>query len=625
MFRDHIPVAILTSALGWTLAVLFHVFSTWTVVLALVLGIGVGIARFRHLSGRTSEDDNDNVPAFDVRAKAGLVSVHLLQAALLAMLFLSRTDQGVVSPWKVLPASIFPLYALTLLALMLINESLPGRFRRFAWFVQCFIAFSTSAIIYRLGFGFDPFIHQAAVRSLVTHNDIQLPSILYVGQYALEGALVRLTRVSIRLLDPFLLPVLGTWASAYLVPKALRLWKSGLDASPWPILLLTFAPFTFTVPYYGAHLALFVGIVLLPHLKTRSGYGLAFLLSAFALFLHPLLAIPLIVLIGGAIISERFPKLAGPLAFVATLGGLAVAFAVYVHQLGGTIAAPNAKALSDAWHIVTAFPFATHNWAWYVTVFYKFFHVWPWLMAACGWYGYRFLPDGLRPLARVLVGTAAALFIVALGLAASVRFENIASTEQFEFALRLRAAIPVLFLPGLFLLADRVRDSLTHAARTIAYGTVAAFCGAIWYLSYPQANVFVMGSVPGLSATEIRVVQKIESLSGQAAYAALTPQMVSAAALQQIGFERSLSKESVQSYPYAIPTGGALYKTYMGLWKGASVTSTLQDARSLTNQTQIFIVLPYSWDPTRRIHYELDPLATASADVDGTYGVYRFE
>lgn len=625
-FPDAPLIGILTASLLLTAAVLLHVFSWIAIVLACTLGGLTGYARLRAARAATidvpatKDDERDRA-----RSIFAHVAIHLLQACTLLALFLQRTDEGIVSPWQAVPVSIFPLFGLTLFIILSTRPWLSVRQRSWVWFFQLFIAFGVSAIVYRLGFGFDPFIHQAAVRSLVTHGDIQLPSILYAGQYAVEAAIVRVTRVPIGILDPFLLPVLGAWLGAFVIPRALRLWSQQLDWSPWPLLLLTFAPFTFTVPYYGAYLIFLLGIFLLPYMRTNRGLLLAALLTAFALFIHPLLAIPLGTLIAGSIASRHAAKSAGVLSFLGTFGCLAIAFSMYVHQLGGSISAPTFTSLKDAWHIVTGFPFATHNWAWYITVFYRFFHVWPWIAIAIGWYGYRFLPDHLRPLRSVFVGTALGVFAISLGLASSVRFENIASVEQFEFALRLRSALPVLFLPGLFLAVRRAGSHLTSKWRLPAIAAASLFMTVIWFLSYPQANVFVMGAVPGLSATEIRTVQTIESLSGGKPYAALTPQMVSAAALQQIGFDKPLSDDALQRYPYAIPTGGAFYQAYMSLWAGADASTVIEEARRLSKEWQIFIVIPYTWDPRRTLHDRLIPLSSESTDIDGTYEVYRFE
>lgn len=623
---DALPIGLLTTCLLLTTSVLLHVFSWPTIVLSLALGALAGCVRFRSIKTLEAiEPAPANTERDRVRTLGTQAVIHLLQACTLLALFLQRTDEAIFSPWQVVPLSVFALFGLTLFVILNTQAWLNARQRSWIWFFQLFIAFGVSAIIYKLGFGFDPFIHQAAVRSLANHGDIQLPSILYVGQYAIEATIVRLTRLPIGILDPFLLPILGAWLGAFVVPRTLRLWCKESVWSPWPLLLLTFAPFTFTVPYYGAYLILLLGVFLLPYLRTNRGLLLAALLTGFALLVHPLLAIPLGTVIAGAFASRYVPKYAGALSFVGTFVSLAIAFYVYVHQLGGTISAPTFASLKDAWHIVTAFPYDTHNWSWYVSVFYRFFHIWPWIVIALGWYGYRSLPEQLKPLRGVLVGSGLGLFVIALGLAASVRFDNIASIEQFEFALRLRSAIPVLFLPGLFLAAKRLSTQL-HPKRCIpAIACASLFITVIWFLSYPQANVFVMGAVPGLSVTEIRTVQTIESLSKGKTYAALTPQMVSAGALQQLGFEKPLAKDAEQSYPYAIPTGGAFYQAYMSLWSGADAASVIENARLLSKERQIFVVIPYTWDPNHALHDQLIPLSTESTDVDGTYEVYRFE
>ncbi len=613
-----------TGLLTLTGFVFFHAFFFWTPVLAVIVG---GIAWFIRLRSTIQEDEPVPLDAPAPRPLMIRVScavIIAIQAIITWQLLIHRTDAAISSPWQVLPASIFPLFAAAVFLLLIIGESVPKWLNRCLWAWQYLLAFGVSAIVYRLGFGFDPFIHQAAARSLVAHGDIQLPSILYIGQYALEAGLTRITTLSISQIDRWLVPSFAVLLGTFLLPKAQHLWGATKGSSSgWPLLLLAFLPFTFTVPYHLAYPCLLLIVILLPHLKTKQGLLLGALLVAVTGSFHPLLAIPALALLSCSFISHRWKRRIGFVACLLTSIGLMGAFYFYVHQLGGMMSIPTWASLRSTIHTLFGFPYDSHAWPWYAWTFYRFLHLWPFIFSIIGWFGYRSLPDETRILRFPLLGVAGGMLLTAIFLAASTSFVNIISTEQYEFALRLRYAIPILFFPGVIIYIHDRLESFGEVPRLISYLVISLFATGIWYTSYPQANRFVHTAAPGVSFVDIDTVTTIESLSNGRSYAALTPQMTSAAALRSIGFDRELSSDSRQRYPYAIPTGGEFYQQYLRLWREPNTELIIEAARSITHEQQLFIAIPVTWDPNQSIHKRLAPLADTHTNVDGAVMVYQ--
>lgn len=625
LFRDAGLIGGLTTVLFLTGSVLLHVFTLLTILISVIAGLFVGYLRYRPLN---QHKDNRSEPPIilSVGEKMGCASLVMLQALLSWTLFSHQADIGISSPWQILPSYIFPMFGLSLFLLFLIADTLPAWLRRLLWAWQFFLAFSVSAIVYRLGFGFDPFIHQAAARYLVAHGDIQLPSILYIGQYALEAGIARLTPISIAGIDRWLIPFFGVWLGAILLPRALRTWNiEGRITSAWPLLLLPFLPFTFTVPYHIAYVCFLLIICLLPYLQTRQGLLLAVCLTSFTAFVHPLLAIPAIALILSIWIGKRWPSLLGVSAFFLTSIGLVSSFLFYAYTLGGTITSPAILSLQNAFLVIFGFPYEGFRWPWYAWAFYGFMHLWPLCFSIIGWIGYGYLSSSHRSLRSPLLGVAIGMIASGIFLAATTTLTNIISAEQHEFALRLRYAAPLLFLPGVVFFFHSWKQRLDETPRLIAYALLAAFATSIWYTSYPQANTFVQTASPGVSRADIDTVNAIEQLAQGTSYAALTPQMTSAAALKSIGFERELSRDSRQRYPYAIPTGGEFYELYLRLWEEPDAAQIIRGAQSMTHETQIFIAIPKEWDPNRSIYDRLAPFADAHEIVDSVVDLYQYK
>ncbi|MCR4311985.1 MAG: hypothetical protein NUV56_01740, partial [Candidatus Uhrbacteria bacterium] len=128
-----------------------------------------------------------------------------LQCVTLLFLAAARTSEPLVSPWTILPASIFVFFFLSCVLTLYVQQRGTNATLIFGA-LQVFLAVGLSAIVYGVGFGFDPFVHRAAEAALVATGHIEPLSLLYSGQYALVGALHLLTQLPVLVIDISLLP-----------------------------------------------------------------------------------------------------------------------------------------------------------------------------------------------------------------------------------------------------------------------------------------------------------------------------------------------------------------------------------------------------------------------------------
>ena len=225
-FPDHWLIGGLTTALITTTLLLTHHFILGALLIAIIIGGIIGYTRYRNTARqRVNTDELSTSKTTTIVDRLTIMITLLTQGAIFAILIKQQTDAAISSPWPSLPSTIFILFGLSTFLLLILGDPLAHKIHQWLWAVQLFLSFSVSAIVYKLGFGFDPFIHQAAIQHIVTHGDIQLPSILYAGQYALEATISKLTTLSVIPLDTFLIPVATALFAAFVWPQALKLWK----------------------------------------------------------------------------------------------------------------------------------------------------------------------------------------------------------------------------------------------------------------------------------------------------------------------------------------------------------------------------------------------------------------
>ncbi|MBI2476865.1 hypothetical protein HYV72_01700 [Candidatus Uhrbacteria bacterium] len=218
--------------------------------------------------------------------------------------FLSRfeTLEPSRSPWLVVSPVILLAIAACTLWLTIIARKGATRLSIVATIATFFAVVSIAWSVYPLGYGFDPFLHQATLDHIAQFGTIAPKPLYYIGQYAIELALLVPLKISAAAIDPFVLPVLA----ALLLPvlAATSVWHITKRAIPTCVaalatLLLPLSPFINTTPQGLAFLwSLAVMFLALPELITGARWTPHTLLGIVAcatLFIHPLAGLPAVV------------------------------------------------------------------------------------------------------------------------------------------------------------------------------------------------------------------------------------------------------------------------------------------------------------------------------------------
>ncbi|MDD5252073.1 MAG: hypothetical protein PHT12_05585 [Patescibacteria group bacterium] len=555
--------------------------------------------------------------------------------AVIAIMFVARaagmlagasTDTALRTPWDVVPADFFLIFCLaSLAALSVALADAVGVWALAPLTALSGLAVSVAVVVYRIGYGFDPFIHQATERLILTVGEVAPKPLYYAGQYALVTVLTRLGHVAVADIDAWLVPI----AFAAIVPLAywsLRRsfrWPSWLAASvAFGLLLLPLDQFVSTTPQGLANVfALATLFVALPMATGRadaaSPAALVTLVVA-TLITHPLAGIPLAVTVGlvfllahgenktlrHRLILAGIATAVGALALPAALlvngagiGGLAGALGEGLRQASESIALKDffaADIVSRQYQATLDFAYA-----------WRQARVAAWLLAGFAgavWLARRH-PAALAYLAAAAIGLTDWFLIRWL-----VRFPSLIDYEQSAYADRLIGLSVIMIAPAALWLAGetlaklRERPALKFGAVLLAAGLATASL----YLAYPRHDQYETSRGWSTSGADVKAVQFIEQDAAGRPYVTLANQSVSAAAMREFGFKRYYDSHDAarpgQIYFYPIPTGGALYAEFLDMNDALGSTSVARRAMDLAGtDTTYFVVSNYWWQAQKII------------------------
>jgi len=248
--------------------------------------------------------------------KATILDIILLSAfcflfsVCLYILFTHQTSQAIISPWQIVPTYFFALYSLaTAILITIIIRQNNGTMEQ--WnnvklgfktqlnivliSMHYFLSFSVCWIIYKIGYGFDPFIHQATMDLIDKTGSVTPKPFYYLGQYSLIVILHKITFIPLVWLDKLLAPILAAIYLPVTFYRVLSQWFENHKAAlllPLILLILPFSFFIVTTPQNLAYLLLCLAILLGLICKNVQSLMIIYLFALTALVIQPIAGIP---------------------------------------------------------------------------------------------------------------------------------------------------------------------------------------------------------------------------------------------------------------------------------------------------------------------------------------------
>ncbi len=564
-----------------------------------------------------------------------LVLAALCDAAALRWLVGARTEEAIRTPWEAVPPIFFLWIGLgtACLAALAYRKRYP-HLALGAMALHLFALLAPAALVYAVGYGFDPFVHQAAERLVAAEGAVTPKTPYYVGQYALVTVIAKLFRLGVEGVDRFLLPVMTALflpvSAAWLLRRGFGVARPLALVGALGVFLLPLASFVSTTPQGVSNLffllTVMIGAAWLHAHRPPLGFVLA--LAAASLAAHPLAGIPAAfaaaLLMTVKLRHDGIPmaRLAKGVVFGILVGvaALAVPLAFSLREGKGSlpIEAAFSKPIAT---LVENVPFEGPgietryrpllDFAEFIDRNYDLF--WFLLAGAGAWLLGRKKP--YRRSALALGGLSLALLAGSSILRTGFTFEGVIGYEQGNYAARLYeagllAASPLVL--AAFAWWWRALGRTDAAVRFLMALVFAAAVAALAYGAFPRLDDYRYSRGYSTSGHDVEAVRWIGT-HAIGPYVVLANQSVSAAALREYGFRTYYGDQ----FYYAIPTGAPLYRRYLEMVYDGPSRATMEAAMRDIGVGQAFFVVNDYWTDGARIVEAAKKTADSWQEIGG--------
>ncbi|MEK7083878.1 MAG: hypothetical protein AAB932_01450, partial [Patescibacteria group bacterium] len=435
---------------------------------------------------------------------------------LFATLLSRRYGDTLISPWTILGPKFFLMFFLTSVLLFFVFQKTPknrinhapqGYMVNLPFLVlHATLMLSVALILFKNGFGFDPFIHHAAEEWILAHGVILPKQPYYIGQYMLAILISALFHLPIASVDAGLVPIFAGILFPAMAFFAFVQKQYAAKLLP-ALLLMFFIPLNFFTATTPNNLALLYAALCIFWMWYETEYGtiqthiFGLLLAGAALAVHPFIGVPLVIAYLGflAIQAQRSKPL-----------GVAIAVAVFLCMVFALPALffVNAERSGDA--LALQSPIATIGQ--FLTLFKRPF--WEWIDKApippLQWKMLYWYKSAIKPIAvlAAIAGffllqkkykeqrawyfllCAGALFVSSFLLATTIKFPNVITYEQGVYADRLLEFSLIFLVPFFLIATNELFKKIEAQKRSVPLISMlfAAILLISWYFTYPTRD-----------------------------------------------------------------------------------------------------------------------------------------
>lgn len=551
----------------------------------------------------------------------------------LYLLYKSRSDRSLISPWQIINYKFFIFYSFSSLTLTLIlaKKEITTASKLIALSFHYFLSFSIVALIYKIGYGFDPFIHGATMELIDKSGSVTPKPFYYLGEYGLIILLHKLSGFSIYILNKFLLIIL---AAIFLPISIYRFINSNNSnfinyLTPLFILILGFSPFIVTTPQNLSYLFLILTIIFG---LTKNNTLWSLILALATLAVHPLTGIPALcwwlalnLINKKDKIKQKTYKALKYFLFAGSV--LILPLALFIS--GG-------KGLKEInWNLnflvepikklfTTLSGAGQENWLLNFIYFFSYNYA-LWLIIIIGLSLFWFYRQATKPNFKSLIFINTAL-IAAYLISSQIVFTDLINYEQANFASRLLILIIIFFIP---LITDGLNNFLNLIIKQnklikilwLIFGVTLITTSL--YISYPRFDKYFNSRGYSTSQNDIAAVRLINQ-KANGRYLVLANQQVSAAALKEFGFDHYYQTSAGLIYFYPIPTGGQLYQYYLDMVYKNPSRETMAQARNLAGVDESYLVVNLYWFQSARVINAAKLTANSWENINNEIYIFKY-
>ena len=538
--------------------------------------------------------------------------------------------EPVRSPWDVIdPLAIMAILIAGTAYLFLIRST--TRIALWSTVSLFFSLIGLAAVVYPLGYGFDPFIHRATVAHILEFGSIEPKPLYYAGQYALELIGARLFSVPIQVLDVYLAPVCASLFLSAAAFFGFAPLKERRRISLANLFFLPLAVFVSTTPQALAYtLTACLVLLSLPRITnhtTTPGLPVLFLLAGAALATHPLAGIPAAVYLLLVLVwdKQRHRGLQIASTVLLAVGGVLIIPIVFVIQAQQADLNIVFSLSQLSWDQLQLTGFFANRYSLVFDALYLIIDNQLWILIALAAISFAYRKH--LPWSVHLPVLAAGMWLLTYFiLTLTLQFDFLIEYERTTYAERLLTLTMIFLVPsaGLAISGLWHRASVKNVApRVVLAALLVMMIGAGTYGAYPRHDNYARSAGFNVGESDIDAVYAIADAGGDEDFIVLANQAVSAAALQEFGF-KVYYKGDIFYYP--IPTGNELYHSYLEMADNEPTREVMEEAMDFAGVDLGFFVLnDYWWQSTRIREHAKQQADDWFTIGDGAISVFRFE
>lgn len=546
------------------------------------------------------------------------------------------TTESIRTPWPFLPEGSFLAIALLPIFAWFVAKKTTSTF--LTGIVSLMSVLSVTLIapfIYKLGFGFDGFLHRASQRILFETGTLTPKPLYYIGQYTLNTWMSRLIDINLIHIDRFLVPLSISLliAALYLVFRRTQSHAFAISAAA---AVITLSPFVATTPQAFAYIVGTCALILSFGVARGIHVILPLSLAFWCLAIHPLAGLPFIgavaaVIWAGWLTSRDRTPLRSPIIYLLVFGtAISVPLAFFVFSQDSGQIAWNVGRL---WNNLPAFGELllrlpqNHVALWADWANYAAFLL-PFIAWGFSIYALKDTEERTRILPLLLI--SAGTWISGYILSTVGEFTFLINYERGNYSDRLTLiSFMLLFYPSAVGFGRLSKHMLRRGPLAVA---VFLLCFAAWqaghaYNALPRHDAAAASRGWSVGRHDFEAVRFIEQDAGETSYTVLANQSVSAAAVETYGFARYVENEKTaeQIFYYPIPTGGTLYQLYLNAVSPEPSFDAINEAGRLGESEIVYVVLNDYWWDAERVGGALQEKAEdVTMFGDGQVRVFRF-
>lgn len=539
-----------------------------------------------------------------------------------------KSSGGIIrSPWEILNYKFWTLFVINniLLAITSINKKYPKNVLLYS--LHFFLITSIGIIIYKNGFGYDSFIHQATLKTIIDTGTIEPKLFLYMGQYGITLFLSTLSQISYVTIDKILLPLLFSlfWPCSILC--GLRFGFKWSDSASYLAILwssfvgLSFA--TMTTPQNTVFLLFGISIFLLGEFGSKNiKLYVIWLIVLLSMTIHPLGAMPLffIALLLSSRKIKKIKKFRNSLSnFIIITASISLPLLFILYDL------QKQKPFSEifSFNIWPLFSFPYIHWYQEYNFPFDFVHnigsnyVWLYIYISLLGFYYIFRESKNVFFKRHFI----LLFILTTNYLLSrifLSFDTQIYYEQEDYLNRIiylaaLTSLPIFLTPVYFWFKNEIQNGPNFWSRFFIVISTTIVISISTYFSYPVYDSHGNSKTFSVSDTDIKTVQFIEKHAEGENYIVLANQMLGATAIKEFGFAHYYN----ENFYYSMPLGNDnIYQNFINMIDNDASREEALAAMDKTNTNELFLIINNYWHSAKTAIAQAEKTADEKILVD---------